>query len=289
MLLLAATAATLTACAPPVSGPAGTPAPAPHILLAPNSLLAGDQLATTNGYTFSMQTDGNAVLRDPKGKALWSPRTDGNPGSRITMLADGNLAVTSDIGHPLWINGKNTHPGSYLELGTDGNLVQYQPVQGGRIQVWATNTAAIPSDKTATGCPAGANHALCASSVASARSNTAARAIKFAFAQLDKPYQSANRFGPHGYDCSGLMWQSYRNAGIDIGANLSSTIVTPGGPRRSIQMGEVRPGDIIWYQGHVAMALSNGKMLEAARPGTNVRIANTTGRGFSRAVAISAN
>lgn len=205
------------------------------------------------------------------------------------MLAGGNLAVTSSTGRPLWTNAKDGHPGSYLVLGADGNLIQCQPVAGGRVQLWATNTAATHPDRTAAGCPAGAHHGLCARSVAAARSNTAARAIKFALAQVGKPYQTAHRFGPNGYDCSGLVWQAYRNAGTDIGANVASTIVTAGGPRRPIPMAEVRPGDIIWYRGHVAIALSGGNMVEAARPGTNVRVVGTAGRGFTRGVAINAN
>ena len=101
------------------------------------------------------------------------------------------------------------------------------------------------------------------------------------------PYGSVGRFGPHAYDCSGLVWQAYHSAGVDIGANLSSTIVTPGGPRWSVPMPHVQPGDVLWAPGHVVIALADGKIVEAARPGTNVRVVSSAHRGFSRAVAIS--
>lgn len=149
-------------------------------------------------------------------------------------------------------------------------------------------SASATDDRSGAGCPDGPNRTLCERSVAQARSDTAARAIKFAMRQVGVPYNSANRLGLTGYDCSGLMWRSYFEAGIDIGANTSATIVTPGGPRTAVPIGQVRPGDLIWYPGHIAMELADGRMVEAARPGTNVRVVGTAGRGFSRAVAISA-
>lgn len=142
--------------------------------------------------------------------------------------------------------------------------------------------------RNGTGCPTGPNQVLCQRSASAARSDTAARAIKFAFAQVGKPYSSVGRFGPGAYDCSGLIWQSYRVAGTDIGANLSSTIITAGGPRHPIPLSAVRPGDVLWHPGHVVMALSDGKIIEAAKPGTNVRVVNSAHRGFSRAVMVQA-
>ncbi|MGB3412538.1 MAG: NlpC/P60 family protein [Microthrixaceae bacterium] len=117
----------------------------------------------------------------------------------------------------------------------------------------------------------------------------AKRAIAFAFGQLGKPYSTADRLGPDSYDCSGLVWRSYAEAGIDIGANVSSSIVLPGGPRVEIAMNQVRPGDIVWYPGHVAIALADGNIIEAAKPGTNVRVVSSKYRNFTRAIAISAS
>ena len=53
-------------------------------------------------------------------------------------------------------------------------------------------------------------------------------------------------------------------------------------------IGEVRPGDIVGYPGHVAMKLADGRAIEAAKPGTNVRIVSSAHRGFARAVTIDA-
>jgi len=141
---------------------------------------------------------------------------------------------------------------------------------------------------TTAACPAGVHHDLCVRSVAQARSDTAGRAIAFALAQVGVPYSTANRLGPNGYDCSGLVWRSYVAGGLDIGARTSSTIGAPGGVRSVVPMHERRPGDVLWHSGHVALALADGLMVEAAKPGTNVRVTTTAYRSFTRAIAISA-
>lgn len=285
--LLGAAATLLGACVPPPEGPAGTPAPAAHLLLPGAQLAAGDALVSTTGHRLTVQADGNIVLHHHTAsgpRVAWTLRTDGKVDVRLTMQADGNLVATDGSRRVLWWNAR-AEAGSYLELSADGNLAQYQPVTGGRVKVWETATG---SDRNGHGCPAGANRPLCERSASAARTNSAARAIKAAFAKLGTPYGSTGRFGPHAYDCSGLMWAAYRDAGIDIGANLSATIITPGGPRVGVPLGEARPGDIVWYQGHVAMALADGKVIEAARPGTSVRVANFAHRGFQRAVRINA-
>lgn len=294
VVLVGALAILSSACVPAVAEPPPPPDPSPDTLIAPSSLLGGESIDSKNGYRFTMQTDGNAVLYGPAEsgrKVLWSSRTAGNPGARITMMAGGNLALTAESGKPLWTNGRNGYAGSYLVLESSGNLAQYQPVANGRRMVWSTGTAsasAAGNDRNGIGCPEGPNRALCERSASQARSDTAARAIKFALRQVGVPYNSTNRLGLTGYDCSGLVWRSYREAGVDIGANTSGTIVTPGGVRVSVPMSQVKPGDLIWYQGHIAMALADGRMVEAAKPGTKVRVVGSAGRGFSGAVAISA-
>jgi hypothetical protein len=67
---------------------------------------------------------------------------------------------------------------------------------------------------------------------------------------------------------------------------VSGTIATNGGPRHVIPVAAAAPGDILAAPGHVAMRLSDGLILEAAKPGTVVRVARFAGRGFSRAVAV---
>jgi cell wall-associated NlpC family hydrolase len=152
----------------------------------------------------------------------------------------------------------------------------------------APSVASTASAARGADCPTGQHHELCVRSVAQARSDTAARAISFALRQVGVPYNSSNRLGPNGYDCSGLVWRSYFAGGVDIGARTSGAIATPGGVRTVVPMRDRRPGDVLWYQGHVAIALADGRMVEAAKPGTNVRVVGQAYRGFTRAIAINA-
>lgn len=77
-----------------------------------------------------------------------------------------------------------------------------------------------------------------------------------------------------GVDCSGLTQYAYRAAGIAI--PRYSKDQTTIGHRTSLR--KAQPGDIIgWNQGggvmgHVAIYLGNGMMVEAAKPGTAVRV-----------------
>lgn len=274
--------ATAAACSP---APA---APTNDTLHASGSLTDEGEIRSANDYSFVMHANGNAVLYRPSpgGRVpLWATDTAGNPGARLVMEEDGNLVVYDVSDRVLWTNQQRGAAGSALVIRPNGNLVQVQPIDGGRREVWSTGTG---SDRTGVGCPTGEHYAVCERSASQARTDTAARAIKFAIRQLGVPYSTAGRFGPHGYDCSGLMWQAFAHAGVDIGASVTSTIVTPGGPRRTVSMGDVRPGDMVWYPGHIAMALADGRIIEAAKPGTLVRIVGAANRGFSRAVTIDA-
>jgi hypothetical protein len=49
-----------------------------------------------------MQTDGNFVLSDSHGKAVWDSRTSGKDGAFMTMQDDGYLVIAN----PVWRRGK---------------------------------------------------------------------------------------------------------------------------------------------------------------------------------------
>ena len=83
-----------------------------------------------------MQDDGNLVLYDGAGKALWASGTARHPGADAVMQADGNLVVYDSTGHPLWASGTSKDHGSHLYLQSDGNLVIYD----GSTAVWESKT-----------------------------------------------------------------------------------------------------------------------------------------------------
>ncbi|WP_051830456.1 MULTISPECIES: C40 family peptidase [Streptomyces] len=99
--------------------------------------------------------------------------------------------------------------------------------------------------------------------------------VQYALAQLGKPFRTAGN-GPDGYDCSGLVQQAFRRGGIDLPrvANDQYAATTP------ITASQLRRGDLLFWSPdgtergiqHVAIYLGNNQYVEAARPGTNIRI-----------------
>lgn len=92
-----------------------------------------------------------------------------------------------------------------------------------------------------------------------------------------------------GVDCSGLTQYAYRAAGLSI--PRYSKDQTTIGHRTSLS--KAQPGDLIgWNQGngvmgHVAIYLGNGMMVEAAKPGTKVRVIPVWNRGSAFAVHLN--
>ena len=123
----------------------------------------------------------------------------------------------------------------------------------------------------------------CLPGVGQAASGSASAAIAFAEQQLGKPYQWGGT-GPDAFDCSGLVMQAYRAAGIDI--PRTSEQQWAWGPR--VQPGQVQPGDLVFFAGadgttmspgHVGLVIGGGMMVEAFATGFPIRIAPYNGRG----------
>ncbi|MFC5665793.1 C40 family peptidase [Kitasatospora misakiensis] len=100
-------------------------------------------------------------------------------------------------------------------------------------------------------------------------------AVQFALAQLGKPFKTAGN-GPDGYDCSGLVQQAFRRGDIELPrvANDQYAATTP------VTAAQLRRGDLLFWSDdrsargihHVAIYLGNNQYVEAARPGTLIRI-----------------
>lgn len=85
---------------------------------------------------FTMQDDGNVVLRTPDHGVLWTSRTQGHPNSYLVLQGDGNLVLRGPDGRALWANGARG-TGVRLVAQSDGNVVEYS--SAGRA-LWATGT-----------------------------------------------------------------------------------------------------------------------------------------------------
>jgi cell wall-associated NlpC family hydrolase len=99
----------------------------------------------------------------------------------------------------------------------------------------------------------------------------AAVAVRFAFAQLGKPY-SFGADGPGSFDCSGLTMAAWARAGVSM----------PHSARKQyrafpkVSRAALLPGDLVIYYRdlhHVALYIGDGKVIHAPTSGQRVKVA----------------
>ena len=95
----------------------------------------------------------------------------------------------------------------------------------------------------------------------------AGQAVAFAYAQLGKPYQWGAT-GPGSYDCSGLVQAAWASAGVSIPrVTYDQWAALP-----HVSASSIQPGDLLFYEGegHVAMYVGDGYMIDAPQTGLDV-------------------
>ncbi|MGI5147344.1 NlpC/P60 family protein [Plantactinospora sp. CA-294935] len=98
----------------------------------------------------------------------------------------------------------------------------------------------------------------------------AGKAVRFAYAQLGKPYRWAGD-GPDGYDCSGLTSAAWAAAGVRLPHNAARQYRAVTRVSRAAR----QAGDLVFYYRdlhHVAIYVGDGKIIHAPRTGTRIRI-----------------
>jgi len=99
------------------------------------------------------------------------------------------------------------------------------------------------------------------------------KVVKFAYAQLGKPYVWAAD-GPNSYDCSGLVLAAYRTVGV----TLYHQTTVQWGEMAHISRSNLEPGDVVFYQAgsihHVAIYIGNNKVIHAPTEGDHVKISS---------------
>jgi cell wall-associated NlpC family hydrolase len=102
-------------------------------------------------------------------------------------------------------------------------------------------------------------------------SGNAGVAVRFAYAQLGKPYEWAAD-GPGSYDCSGLTMAAWRAAGKSLPHNAEMQWnKLPHLSRAGLQ-----PGDLVFYNSlnHVGLYVGSGQIIHAPTFGDHVRLAS---------------
>ena len=98
------------------------------------------------------------------------------------------------------------------------------------------------------------------------------RAAALAQTMVGKPYKYGGS-SPSGFDCSGLVQYSFKQAGVSLPHNT----VQQRSASRLIKVAELRRGDLLFFDqegkkyGHVGIYLGEGKFVHAPSSGKSVR------------------
>lgn len=99
----------------------------------------------------------------------------------------------------------------------------------------------------------------------------AARAVSAAMTQQGVPYVYGGNTPGGGLDCSALVQYAFRAAGI----SLPRTAGAQSSVGRTVRLADIQPGDLLYFYSpitHVAIALGNGKIIEASQPGHPIAV-----------------
>jgi cell wall-associated NlpC family hydrolase len=94
--------------------------------------------------------------------------------------------------------------------------------------------------------------------------------IRYAYAQLGKPYQWGAT-GPGSFDCSGLTLMAWAQAGVSLPHSSRAQI----GIGRQVTRSELQPGDLIFRYSpisHVSLYVGNSQQISATHTGSTVKL-----------------
>jgi cell wall-associated NlpC family hydrolase len=99
--------------------------------------------------------------------------------------------------------------------------------------------------------------------------------VNTALAQIGKPYHYGGSKPSTGFDCSGLVYYSYKSAGIEVPRTSKLQLRHT----RRVNSGWLQPGDLLFYKinnkpSHVGIYIGNGKFVHAPSSGNKVEISH---------------
>jgi cell wall-associated NlpC family hydrolase len=127
----------------------------------------------------------------------------------------------------------------------------------------------VPEQQTVESNSIGANGSSTSVSYTGPTSTEADKAVAFVYTQLGCPYVYGGTGPCHmGFDCSGLAQAAWAAAGV----SLPRTTYDDWAELPHISASSIEPGDLILYdgEGHVAMYVGNGYIIDAPQTGLDV-------------------
>ncbi|MGW0248853.1 C40 family peptidase [Nocardia goodfellowii] len=121
------------------------------------------------------------------------------------------------------------------------------------------NTGEVKTEKTENG---GVKITLPDGSVVEAPNEKAAKAVTSALTAVGTPYVWGGNDPNSGIDCSGLTKWAYSEAGVELPRLAQEQHIG----HQQVSPGDLQPGDLAVWDGHVAMVIGNGQLVEAGDP-----------------------
>lgn len=113
------------------------------------------------------------------------------------------------------------------------------------------------------------------SSGSSSTSNLGQQIADYAVKFVGNPYVYGGTSLTNGADCSGFVQSVYKHFGI----YLPRTSGEQGKAGKAVEgLGNAKPGDLIWYSGHIGIYIGNGKVVHASNPKNGIIISEATYR-----------
>lgn len=93
---------------------------------------------------------------------------------------------------------------------------------------------------------------------------------------IGNPYVAGGTSLTNGADCSGFVMSVYKNFGISLPrSSYSQSTVGKG-----VSYSEAKPGDVIYYGGHVGIYIGNGQIVHASTERSGIKITSATYRSI---------
>ena len=110
--------------------------------------------------------------------------------------------------------------------------------------------------------------------VVTGNSSTGKAIASYALQFVGNPYVLGGTSLTNGADCSGFTQSVFRNFGI----SLPRTSAAQRSAGRAVSYSEAQAGDLICYDGHVAIYLGGGRIVHASTPATGIKTGTATYR-----------
>lgn len=139
------------------------------------------------------------------------------------------------------------------------------------------NNSASSSDNAGTGNSTGGNNTSNSNSATDSNTVTdlGRQIADYAMKFIGNPYVYGGTSLTNGADCSGFVQSVYKHFGI----SLPRTSSEQGKSGRAVNgLDNARPGDLVWYSGHIGIYIGNGKIVHASNPKNGIITSNATYR-----------